>query len=74
MVRFMAMGVFAWKAFTFSKEHNETMTFCFLLLALLFQPFVKISIGRILWNIIDIVVSVYLIVNYIKEMNSKGSK
>jgi hypothetical protein len=33
----------------------------FIVLALLFQPFEKIALGRVLWNIVDVGVAVYLI-------------
>lgn len=74
MVRFLAMSVFAWKAYEFSRQRNDKMSFCFLLLAILFQPFAKIAIGKVLWNIIDVIVAIYLVVSYIKFMNNKGIK
>ena len=39
------------------------MVFIFGALALLFQPFLKISIGRDLWNIVDIVTGLFLIIS-----------
>lgn len=71
MVRFFATSVFAWKAYEFSKQNNDKMSFCFIILAILFQPFVKLAIGKDFWNIIDVVVSIYLVINYIKFMNNK---
>jgi len=35
---------------------------CFAL-AILFQPVVKISLGRFLWNVVDVIVGVWLIVD-----------
>ena len=32
-------------------------------LALLFQPFVKIALGRELWNVVDVVLGVLLIIS-----------
>ena len=33
----------------------------FVVLALLFQPFLPLSLGRVIWNIVDVVVAVYLV-------------
>lgn len=37
-------------------------------LALLFQPIYKIALGRIVWNIVDVVVAVFFIVLFFMEM------
>ena len=41
--------------------------FIFLSLALLFQPFLKVALGRILWNIVDVIVGLGLVVSVIKS-------
>jgi len=43
-----------------------SMAIVFGALALLFQPFFKIALGRILWNIVDIIVAGMLIIMWIK--------
>jgi hypothetical protein len=40
-------------------------------LAILFQPFFKIALGRALWNVIDVVVGIGLIVSLFKSDNKK---
>jgi hypothetical protein len=60
-VRFVALISFGFLAYQ-SKE-NKTELIIFTSLALLFQPFYKVSLGRQLWNIIDLVVAVGLILN-----------
>lgn len=40
--------------------------------ALLFQPFVKVALGRTMWNVVDVVVAIGLIVLYYKERNQSG--
>lgn len=45
------------------------MGFIFAALAILFQPFMKIALGRVIWNVVDIIVAVgliYLIINAFK--------
>lgn len=43
-----------------------SMAIVFGALALLFQPFLKIALGRILWNIVDVIVAGMLIIMWIK--------
>ena len=35
--------------------------FFFFALSLLFQPFIKITLGRLIWNVIDIALAAFLI-------------
>ena len=42
-----------------------SMAIVFGALALLFQPFFKIALGRILWNIVDVIVAGMLIIMWI---------
>lgn len=62
MVRFVSMLGLAYLAldeFRESKEFNNKV-FMYIALAILFQPLFKISLGRTLWNIVDVVVAIYL--------------
>lgn len=46
-------------------------------LALLFQPFFKIALGRQIWNIVDLIVAIGLIISifiYPKKTNSNDKK
>tara|TARA_B110001452_G_scaffold64505_1_gene51230 strand:- start:525 stop:713 length:189 start_codon:yes stop_codon:yes gene_type:complete len=48
------------------------MVFIFGALALLFQPFLKISLRRDLWNIVDIVTGLFLIISlFLTEKNTQ---
>lgn len=65
-IRFVAMvvfGIFAFQAF--DKEWNTTMV-VYIALAILFQPMFKIALGRPMWNVVDVIVAVYLIVSISK--------
>lgn len=60
-VRFTAMVVFAYLAY-YSYENGSTLpAFVYGMLALLFQPFFKITLGRTLWNVADVVIAIALI-------------
>ncbi|MDO5969848.1 hypothetical protein Q4Q35_08510 [Flavivirga aquimarina] len=61
LVRFIALigfGVLAYKAI---EENKNTEMIIYGGLALLFQPFFKIALGREIWNIVDVIVGVGLI-------------
>ncbi len=57
LVRFAAMVVFAIMAYQYYIKKNETLMVVFGALALLFQPLIKIALGRGMWNIVDVVVA-----------------
>jgi len=61
-VRFVALigfGILAYKA---NVENRNTEMIIYGGLALLFQPFFKIALGREMWNIVDVIVGIGLIV------------
>ena len=60
-VRFIAMIGFAYLAFDTYQLDRQIEMFIYIILAILFQPFFKIALGRELWNIVDVVVGVGLI-------------
>ncbi|WP_034062188.1 DUF6804 family protein [Lacinutrix jangbogonensis] len=60
-VRFVALigfGILAYKA---NEEGENTEMIIYGGLALLFQPFFKIALGRVIWNIVDMIVGIGLI-------------
>lgn len=61
LVRFIALIGFGILAFNANQENKKTELIIYVSLALLFQPFIKISLGRDLWNIIDVIIAVALI-------------
>ena len=48
-----------------TNSKNEMLLYVFL--ALLFQPFEKIALGRELWNIVDVIVGVGLLISVLKQ-------
>lgn len=71
LVRFVSMVGFGYLAFVAFDQKNQRDLIIFVVLALLFQPFEKIALGRVLWNVIDIGVAVYLLVIVVKEKQIK---
>lgn len=66
LVRFVAMVAFANLAYCHFKSEEGGLGFTFVALALLFQPFVKVALGRTLWNVVDVIVAVGLICLIVK--------
>lgn len=62
-VRWSAMIGFGYLAYIAHKDKQSVMTIAFVLLTILFQPFEKIALGRMLWNIVDVIVAVGLIIS-----------
>lgn len=61
--RFIGMFGFAILAYL-NYQKNQAISsgvIIYIALALLFQPFIKVALGRTIWNIVDVVVSVGLI-------------
>lgn len=61
LVRFVAAAAFAYFSYEYFKSKNEGLGFTFAALALLFQPFFKIALGRTIWNVVDVIVAVGLV-------------
>lgn len=70
IVRFAATAAFVYLSYDYFKTNQDVKGVIFALLAVLFQPFFKIALGRTLWNVIDIIVAIglfYLIVTSFKR-------
>ena len=69
-VRFGALIGFALLAFNSYEKGLTNYMIVYIGLALLFQPFNKILLGREIWNIVDVVLAIWLLVS-IKEPQKK---
>ena len=58
IVALIGFGILAYKA---NEENRNTEIIIYGGLALLFQPFFKIALGREMWNIVDVIVGIGLI-------------
>lgn len=71
IVRFAAMIIFGCMAFSFYKEKKIPLCVIAGSLALLFQPFFKIVLGRTMWNVIDVIVAIALVlIWYLRTRNN----
>ena len=60
-VRFTGLIGFAILAYQANQQGRQTEMIIYGGLALLFQPFFKIALGREMWNIVDVIVGIGLI-------------
>jgi hypothetical protein len=62
-VRFAGLVGFAILAYQANQQGRQTEMIIYGGLALLFQPFFKIALGRQMWNIVDVVVGIGLLIS-----------
>lgn len=63
LVRFVSFIGFIALAYQAYKNDREKEMIIYCILALLFQPFFKVVLGRELWNLVDVVVGTGLIMS-----------
>ena len=63
LVRFISMIGFIYLALIVNEQKIKNEFFIYIALALLFQPLLKIALGRSIWNIVDVIVGACLIIS-----------
>jgi len=72
LVRFVALIGFAILAYSANEQGQKTEALVYVCLAILFQPLIKIALGRELWNVVDVIVGIGLIASiFIKQKPAK---
>lgn len=72
LVRFLALIGFGILAYQSYQQSKQVEMIVYISLALLFQPFFKIALGRELWNIVDIVVGIGLVISIlVRDVKNK---
>ena len=74
LVRFVALVGFIILAYQASESQNKTEMIIYAGLAILFQPLIKIALGRNIWNVVDIIVGIGLIVTIFIKRDQMDSK
>ena len=76
LVRFVMMVACGWLAYWYYVRQKKVAMWVFGTLALLFQPLVKIALGRTFWNVIDVVVAAFLVLMFVMErrLQKKGNE
>jgi len=71
LVRFVALIGFAILAYKANEQGQKTEAIIYVCLAILFQPLIKIALGREIWNVADVIVGVGLIISiFIRPSNN----
>jgi hypothetical protein len=60
LVRFVGMSGFAWLAYADGKEKDKSLMILWLACAVLLNPFVKVALGRQIWNMVDVALALVL--------------
>lgn len=68
-VRIAAMLGFAYLAYNSLTNGKKVFGVLFIFFAILFQPMYKIALGRTLWNIVDVIAAVFIIITIFIEKN-----
>lgn len=72
LVRFFGMIVFIILAYFEKDKTNKTQMVVWICSALLINPFIKIALGRFIWNIVDVIWAILLIGTFLLEKNDKS--
>jgi hypothetical protein len=73
-VRFAGMVTFGYFAYIANERGAKAEAIIFAVLAVLFQPLIKISLGREIWNIVDVIVAVGLLITLFIKVPQKDEK
>lgn len=72
LVRIGSAIGFGYRAFS-TKNEEDVLRLIYIGLAILFQPLIKISLGRTLWNIVDVMVAIWLVYGIYNKPNNQDS-
>ena len=68
LVRFAALGGFSLLAYNSNEQGQKAEAIIYVFLAILFQPLIKIALGRFLWNIVDVIIGTSLIISLLLKI------
>ena len=74
LVRTIAMVGFIILGYEVHLQKRKVETIIYITLALLFQPFFKIALGRELWNVVDVIVAILLLVSILIKSKRHDNK
>jgi len=74
LLRFIAFFVFAWAAFITYEKNEEILPWVFGILAIVFNPIIKIHFPKEVWMIVDFCSGVFLVLMSKKIVNIENQK
>jgi hypothetical protein len=72
LLRFIACGVFAWAAYIAFERNEDILPWVFIVLAIIFNPILKIHFPKEMWAVIDFLSGIFLIL--IREKIQESDK
>lgn len=70
LVRFLGMASFIWFAYLDNEKNNKSLVILWVCSAILINPIIKISLGRTIWNIVDIIWALILLATLLKDFTN----
>ena len=67
LVRYLSFVGFGYLAYEASNKKQDKLFLVYIALAILFQPFFKIALGRTVWNAVDVIVAIFLVLSILKN-------
>lgn len=71
-VRVVALIVFAILAYSAYENKQMQLMILYIGLGVMFQPFIKIALGREMWNVVDVIVGIGLLASLYFNKNKKS--
>ena len=71
LVRILGMLGFSLLAYKSNKSENTTLTLIWICAAILLNPFIKLALGRTIWNLVDVLLSIILILSIFIKIEIK---
>lgn len=67
IVRLAMTVISGYLAYNYYSQNKKELAITFLIVAILFQPFIKFALGREVWLIVDIVTAIFLLILAIRK-------
>jgi FtsH-binding integral membrane protein len=74
LVRILGMAGFAWLAYKDSSKADKTLMIVWIVSVLLINPFLKVPLGRHIWNVVDVVWAIILLITIWWDVKVKKKK
>ena len=74
LIRLAAMVYFGCLAYTYHANGKTAFAVIAGAIALLFQPFIKIALGREVWNVVDVIVATGLVFIWYRAKKSADNE
>lgn len=74
LIRYVSTIIFSIMAYNCFSQNQKELCIIYVVLATLFQPILKLPLGREVWNFVDVLVAIFLIYLFLKERYEKRKR